>query len=81
MILGVPFMRNVYTVRAYGQPNEDTIFDNSVDTRTSSLLGLLGLTNATEPMQEFTQVRVLNQPLGGRSITSELPAEIKVLIT
>ncbi|KAF8836327.1 acid protease [Paxillus ammoniavirescens] len=68
MILGVPFMRNVYTVMAYQQPNEEGIFDTSVDAGMSPTLGLLGLTNATQAMEEFTQVRVLNQPLeGGQS--------------
>ncbi|KIK91413.1 hypothetical protein PAXRUDRAFT_830863 [Paxillus rubicundulus Ve08.2h10] len=89
IILGVPFMRNVYTVMAYQQPNEDGIFDTSIDTGMSPTLGLLGLTNATQAMEEFTQVRVLNLPLeGGQSQQSAQPAHsgekvsigIKVLI-
>ncbi|KIJ59284.1 hypothetical protein HYDPIDRAFT_162632 [Hydnomerulius pinastri MD-312] len=75
MILGVPFMRNVYTVMAYEKPNASGIFNASVHEGTQPALGLLGLTNATEAMQEFHQVRVLNQPLdGGQSQQSAPPA-------
>lgn len=64
MILGVPFMRNVYTVMAYEQPDADGNFNNSVQSGMQPMLGLLGLTNATQALQEFDQVRVLKQPLG-----------------
>lgn len=67
MILGVPFMRNVYTVMAYEQPDANGTFDASVQFGTQPTLGLLGLTNATLAMQEFDQVRVLKQPLGSGS--------------
>jgi hypothetical protein len=36
-----------------------------IDAGMSPTLGLLGLTNATQAMEEFIQVRVLNQPLEG----------------
>ncbi|KAF9218776.1 acid protease [Gyrodon lividus] len=89
MILGIPFMRNVYTVMAYEQPNANGIFDTSVQSGTHPTLGLLGLTNATQAMEEFTQVRVLNQPLGGGQSQQSAPPDnsgpqlsvgIKVLI-
>ncbi|KAF8551129.1 acid protease [Imleria badia] len=67
MILGVPFMRNVYTVMAYEQPDANGTFNTSVQFGTQPTLGLLGLTNATLAMEEFDQVRVLNQPLGSGS--------------
>lgn len=64
MVLGVPFMRNVYTVMAYEQPDATGNFNGSVQFGTHPTLGLLGLTNATQAMEEFDRVRVLNQPLG-----------------
>lgn len=67
MILGVPFMRNVYTVMAYEPPDASGNFNNSVPLGTSPTLGLLGLTNATQAMEEFDQVRVLKQPSGSAS--------------
>jgi len=63
MILGVPFMRNVYTVLAYEPPP----FNISVFTGIDPVLGLLGLTNITQALEEFNNVRVLNQPLSGPS--------------
>ncbi|KAG2123082.1 aspartic peptidase domain-containing protein [Suillus clintonianus] len=61
MVLGVPFMRNVYTVLAY----EPSPFNVSVYTGIRPTLGLMGLTNITQALDEFNNVRVLNQPLGG----------------
>ena len=89
MILGVPFMRNVYTVMAYEQPDATGNFNTSVQFGTHPTLGLLGLTNATQAMEEFDQVRVLKQPLGSgssqQSLTSEggasqLSIGVKILI-
>lgn len=86
MVLGVPFMRNVYTVMAYESPNSDGIFNTPVSTGLDPTLGLLGLTNATQAMEEFHNVRVLNQPLGGgQSSTSstsqkDLPVGVEVLL-
>jgi len=64
MILGVPFMRNTYTVMAYEPPDDDGSFED--DTSSGSIrprLGLLGLTDPTTALQEFNTVRVLNEPL------------------
>lgn len=61
MVLGVPFMRNVYTVLAYEPPP----FNMSVYAGIRPTLGLMGLTNITQALDEFNNVRVLNQPLGG----------------
>ncbi|KAG1883932.1 aspartic peptidase domain-containing protein [Suillus subluteus] len=61
MVLGVPFMRNVYTVLAYEPPP----FNMSVYTGIRPTLGLMGLTNITQALDEFNNVRVLNQPLDG----------------
>lgn len=86
MILGVPFMRNVYTVMAYEQPDATGNFSNSVQFGTQPTLGLLGLTNATQAMEEFDQVRVLQQPLdSGQSLSSQsggsqLSIGVKILI-
>lgn len=61
VVLGVPFMRNVYTVLAYEPPP----FNISVYTGIRPTLGLMGLTNITQALDEFNNVRVLNQPLDG----------------
>ncbi|OJA21438.1 hypothetical protein AZE42_08123 [Rhizopogon vesiculosus] len=70
MILGVPFMRNVYTVLAYEPPP----FNTSVYTGIAPTLGLLGLTNITQALEEFNNVRVLNQPLSGPSSNQITPS-------
>lgn len=70
MVLGVPFMRNVYTVLAYEPPP----FDSSVYTGIRPTLGLMGLTNITEALDEFNNVRVLNQPLGGAPSQQAAPS-------
>ncbi|KDQ16125.1 hypothetical protein BOTBODRAFT_43702 [Botryobasidium botryosum FD-172 SS1] len=52
IVLGVSFLRNVYTVLNYGAPNP-----------VSPQLGLLPLTNITTALKEFNDVRVLHIPL------------------
>ena len=72
-ILGVPFLRNVYTVMAYDVPNANGTFPNSTDPDSGDLhprVGLLGLTNPTQAMQEFDNVRVLNVPLSSGNSSS-----------
>ena len=72
MILGVAFLRNVYTVMAYDSPNAQGVFptNNDANNQINPRLGLLGLTNATQAMQEFNNVHVLNLPVNGSSPTS-----------
>jgi hypothetical protein len=73
MILGVAFLRNVYTVMAYDSPNAQGVFPTNNDANNNQInpcLGLLGITNATRAMQEFNNVHVLNLPLNGSSPTS-----------
>ncbi|KAI6101819.1 aspartic peptidase domain-containing protein [Pisolithus sp. B1] len=70
VVLGVPFMRNVYTVMAYEMPNSGGIFNTPVSSGLEPTLGLLGLTNATQAMEQFHTVRVLNQPLDGGQSSS-----------
>jgi len=76
MILGVPFMRNVYTVMAYTTPNADGSFplvasDNQTLDALAQIirpqLGLLSLTDPTTALKEFNTVRVLNQPISNSS--------------
>ncbi|TFK19803.1 hypothetical protein FA15DRAFT_697324 [Coprinopsis marcescibilis] len=78
MILGVPFMRNVYTVMAYTEPNPDGTFPPISEDATSvpgnpgdpptwtttPRLGMLGITDPQIALEEFHTVRVLNKPLG-----------------
>lgn len=75
MILGVPFLRNVYTVLAYDVPGSNGAFPQvSASTTANSInprLGLLSLTNATTALDEFHTVRVLNQPLSKTPKTSD----------
>ncbi|KAF7351403.1 Peptidase A1 domain-containing protein [Mycena sanguinolenta] len=75
IVLGVPFLRNVYTVLAYDPPFSNGSFPPTSlnDTTVRPRLGLLGLTNPTVALDEFHRVRVLNQPLsddGGGAVTS-----------
>jgi hypothetical protein len=91
MILGVPFLRNVYTVMAYDNPDASGAFPTSSDPNIlHPRVGLLSLTNATLAMQEFNNVRLLNQPLssgnssspssGATSSTGKLPVGVGVLL-
>ncbi len=78
LILGVAFLRNVYTVMAYDVPDARGQFppNGNGSEELSPRLGLLSLTNATQALQEFNNVRVLNQPLssgGGGSTPSSGP--------
>ncbi|KAH8984279.1 aspartic peptidase domain-containing protein [Lactarius hatsudake] len=65
LILGVAFLRNVYTVMAYDIPDPRGQFppNGNGSKESNPRLGLLGLTNATQALQEFNNVRLLNQPL------------------
>ena len=79
IILGVPFMRNVYTVMAYSVPNNNGSFtavnngnrkDGGLSQTITPRLGLMSLTEPTKALLEFHNVRVLNQPMDGGSNTS-----------
>ncbi|KAG5646164.1 hypothetical protein DXG03_004217 [Asterophora parasitica] len=78
MILGVPFLRNVYSVMAYAPPFANGSFPTASSTNGTSdngdnleppagtikpRLGLLPLTDPSIALDEFHTVRVLNQPL------------------
>ncbi|KZT12311.1 acid protease [Laetiporus sulphureus 93-53] len=67
MILGVPFLRNTYTVMAYEAPNNNGKFASGAwgaeGHQVNPYLGLLGLTNITLALEEFNAVRVLHEPL------------------
>ncbi|KAF9544169.1 acid protease, partial [Agrocybe pediades] len=73
MILGVPFLRNVYTVMAYTIPDPTGSFtgnsgdiDDTNDVPDPTIrprLGLMALTDPTTALSEFNTVRVLNQAL------------------
>ena len=65
MILGVPFLRNVYTVMAYDPPDARGAFNpnRSVSASINPRLGLLQLTDPTVALAEFKRVRVYNEPL------------------
>ena len=68
MILGVPFMRNVYTVMAYNVPSENGTFPSAPGGVAAAALikprlGLMSLTDPTTALDEFHRVRVLNQPI------------------
>jgi hypothetical protein len=73
IILGVPFLRNVYFVMAYAPPDANGQFNppsgsqGDIRTMIDPRLGLLNLTNPTVALQEFHTVRVLNQPLSSSS--------------
>jgi hypothetical protein len=66
VVLGVPFMRSVYTVMAYDPPDSHGAFPNASAQLTAQIrprLGLLGLIDPTAALDEFHQERVLNQAL------------------
>lgn len=69
IILGVPFLRNVYTVMAYESVSSQGIVGNGAKRAKRATiaprLGLLNLTNPTTALDEFNTVRVLNEPLSG----------------
>lgn len=75
MILGVPFMRNVYTVMAYTVPTDDGMFppvsDSKVNIFVQPRLGLMSLTDSTVALGEFNTVRVLNQPLSDGPVAAD----------
>ena len=76
MLLGVAFLRNVYTVMAYDVPNAEGIFPANVNSdQLNPRLGLLGLTNATQAMQDFNNVNVLNRPLSSGNESSPISAQ------
>lgn len=68
MILGVPFLRSVYTVLAHDVPFANGSFDTEAvnNNETFQIRPRLGLVNLTDPsvaLDEFHTVRVLGQPL------------------
>ena len=68
MILGVPFLRSVYTVLAHDVPLANGSFNtvplnNNQTFQIHPRLGLLGLIDPGVAMDEFYTVRVLGQPL------------------
>jgi hypothetical protein len=73
IVLGVPFMRNVYTVMAYSVPNRNgsfTAVNSSDQTTITPRLGLMSLTDPTKALEEFHNVRVLNEAIDGGSTSS-----------
>ena len=69
MILGVPFLRNVYTVMAYSVPDANGSFhtNQNLTTHINPRLGLMSLTNPSVALEEFNTSRVLNQPTSNTS--------------
>ncbi|EIW52253.1 acid protease [Trametes versicolor FP-101664 SS1] len=65
MVLGVPFLRNTYTVLGYDTPNSAGVFPNNTgaSSRVQPRLGLMPLTDPATAAAEFHQVRVLRQPI------------------
>ncbi|KAG6909398.1 hypothetical protein DXG01_000699 [Tephrocybe rancida] len=65
IILGVPFLRNTYTVMAYEPPDAAGSFNASAASSGSVVprLGLLGITDPSMALGEFNTVRVLKKPI------------------
>jgi hypothetical protein len=92
LVLGVPFMRSVYTVLALTPPHSNGTFDTTMpllgaNSDINPRLGLLSLTDPTIAMEEFHDVRVLGHPLSGTGTNTTLPTShhglsvgIKILI-
>ncbi|KAF8721826.1 hypothetical protein AX14_010160 [Amanita brunnescens Koide BX004] len=88
MILGVPFLRNTYTVMGYDTPFPNGSFpsssvgaDSDSDSEIHPALGLLALTNAAIALEEFQTVRVLNQPLSPSGNHSTAPGGAAAPVT
>ncbi|EIN12122.1 acid protease [Punctularia strigosozonata HHB-11173 SS5] len=66
-ILGVPFLRNVYTVFAYDAPFSNGTFPAATGIPAyadiTPYLGVLGLTDPATALEEFNTVRVKKEPL------------------
>ena len=94
MILGVPFLRNVYTVLAHDVPFANGSFNTEAinNNETFQIRPRLGLMNLTDPgvaLDEFHTVRVLGKPLSSagspdsgskHSAPSGLSIGLKVLL-
>lgn len=71
MVLGVAFIRNVYTVLSSDPSNStDNGTDTTINEEISPMLGLLSLTDPTTALEEFHTVRVLGQSLEPSSSSS-----------
>ena len=80
MILGVAFLRNVYTVMAYDAPDAHGVFPaNNNSANLQPRVGLLSLTNASQAMQDFHNVRVLGKPLSSGNSNSTSSASSRKL--
>ncbi|KAF9521205.1 hypothetical protein BS47DRAFT_1335325 [Hydnum rufescens UP504] len=62
LVLGVAFLRNVYTVLSYNRRGSIE-YANSTAPTNSAEIGLFSLTNITQALQEFHIVRVDQMPL------------------
>ena len=67
IILGVPFLRSVYTVMSYLEPDSDGTIGAPGSDQINPRLGLLGLTDPERASKEFSDVRVFNRPIDGDS--------------
>ncbi|KAG6877721.1 hypothetical protein C0993_004658 [Termitomyces sp. T159_Od127] len=80
MILGVPFLRNAYTVMAYEPPSPSGAFNTPTNSSTGAgnikpRLGLVGITDPATALGEFNTVRVLNEPLPSGSSAGAPPGD------
>lgn len=77
IVLGVPFLRNLYTVLALEEPSPDGSFNPASGLNTNNLnpyIGFLPLTSPAQALDEFHTVRVLHQSLGPSSSSSSSPS-------
>ncbi|GJJ06271.1 hypothetical protein Clacol_000462 [Clathrus columnatus] len=75
MVLGVAFLRNVYSVLSSDSSN-DTDVDSAINEDISPRLGFISLTNPTTALQEFHSVRVLGQSLDPSNNSSPTSAVV-----
>ncbi|KAG6856074.1 hypothetical protein H0H87_007685 [Tephrocybe sp. NHM501043] len=71
IVLGVPFLRNTYSVMAYEPPDASGSFNTSSPSSGAGnikpRLGIMGITDPTKALDEFNTVRVLNKPIPSSS--------------
>ncbi|KAF8520362.1 aspartic peptidase domain-containing protein [Hysterangium stoloniferum] len=71
IVLGVPFMRNVYAILSSSN-------GSGTDSTLSHRLGLVPLTDPTVALQEFHNVRVLGESLDPNQTSNTPPSDLKV---
>ncbi|KAG8814173.1 hypothetical protein FRC18_002085, partial [Serendipita sp. 400] len=78
IVLGVPFLRNVYTIHSLGRSTDSGQTGTSTDDDSVPRIGLLPITDSSLALHEFQNVRELGlAPDGGRDQNNRDPEDTK----